>query len=119
MQVTVFLVQRELVELWCRGCVSRKMGSARKHRAALKRHVIGEPFARVGINTVRHYSTSSERNRYSGNGFVERFNHTLNEMLCTTTRENPPTWDQRIPLLMMAYRAMPHEFTEFSLNFMV
>ena len=55
----------------------------------------------------------------SGNGLGERFNRTLNEMLCTTARENPLTWDQRIPLLMMAYRGTPHESTGFSPNFMV
>ena len=50
---------------------------------------------------------------------MERFNLTLKEMLCTTIRENPLTWDQRIPLLTMAYRGTPHKSTMFSQNFMV
>lgn len=189
--------QRESVELWCKGCTrcaARKLGSAKKHRASLKKHVTGEPFARVGIDISGPYNTTHSGNRYilvvsdyftkwveaypmkdqeaktvaevlvkefisrkgvpmiihsdqgrnfesklfeqmchlfgikktrttafrpSGNGLVERFNRTLNEMLCTTTRENPLTWDQRIPLLTMAYRGTPHESTGFSPNFMV
>ena len=57
--------------------------------------------------------------RPCSNGLVERFNRTLNEMLCTTTRENPLTWDKRIYLLTMAYRSTPHESTGFSPNYMV
>ena len=57
--------------------------------------------------------------RPCSNGLVERFNRTLNEMLCTTARENPLTWDKRVHLLTMAYRSTPHESTGFSPNFMV
>ena len=53
------------------------------------------------------------------NGLVERYNGTLNEMLCATTGEHPTTWDQRIPLLMLAYRGTQHELTGFSPHFMV
>ena len=55
----------------------------------------------------------------SGNGPVERFNRTLNEMLCTTTRDNPLTWYQKIPLLTIAYRGIRQESTVFSPNYMV
>ena len=57
--------------------------------------------------------------RPCSNGLVERFNRTLNEMLCTTARENPLTWDKRVHLLTMAYRSTPHESIGFSPNFMV
>ena len=188
---------RESVEMWCRGCTkcaSRKMGGARKRRAALRKSVTGEPFARIGIDISGPYNTTADGNKYilvvsdyftkwveaypmkdqeaqtvaevlvrefisrmgvpmlihsdqgrnfesklflqmcrllgikktrttafrpASNGLVERFNRTLNEMICTTTEESPLTWDRRIPLLTMAYRGTPHESTGFSPNFMV
>ena len=189
--------QRESIQLWCRGCTkcaARKMGGARKQRASLRKHVTGEPFARVGIDISGPYNVTADGNKYilvvsdyftkwveaypmrnmeaetvaeifvtqwvsrmgvpmiihsdqgrnfesrlfkqtchllgvkktrttafhpSGNGLVERFNRTLNEMLCTTGHENPLTWDKRVHLLTMAYRGTPHESTGFSPNFMV
>ena len=189
--------QRESVQLWCKGCTrcaARKMGGARKRRAALRKHVTGEPFARVGIDISGPYNVTDEGNRYilvvsdyftkwveayplkdmeaktvaetlveeficrmgvpmiihsdqgrnfesklfqqmcalfgikktrttafrpCSNGLVERYNRTLNEMLCTTVKESPFTWDKRIHLLTMAYRGTPHESTGFSPNFMV
>ena len=59
--------QRESVELWCRGCTkcaARKQGGARRHRATLKKHVTGEPFARVGIDSSGPYNTTHDGNRY-------------------------------------------------------
>ena len=50
---------------------------------------------------------------------VERFNRTLNEMLCSSAKENPQSWDKYVPLLAMAYRATPHESTGFSPNYLV
>jgi transposase InsO family protein len=189
--------QRESVQLWCKSCVkcaARKMGGVRKHKAALKKHVTGEPFSRIGIDLSGPYNVTSNGNKYilvvscyftkyveayaikdmeaktvadvlvnefisrlgvpmvihsdqgrnfesalfkqvchllgikktrttafhpSGNGLVERFNRTLNEMICTSVGENPNTWDQRLHLLTMAYRSTPHESTGFSPNFMV
>ena len=189
--------QRESVQLWCKGCTrcaARKMGGARKRRAALRKHVTGEPFARIGIDISGPYNVTDEGNRYilvvsdyftkwveayplkdmeaktvaetlveeficrmgvpmiihsdqgrnfesklfqqmcalfgikktrttafrpCSNGLVERYNRTLNEMLCTTVKESPLTWDKRIHLLTMAYRGTPHESTGFSPNFMV
>ena len=55
----------------------------------------------------------------SSNGLVERFNRTLNEMLCTTAHENPLTWDRRVHLLSMVYRSTQHKSTGFSPNFIM
>ena len=57
--------------------------------------------------------------RPASNGLVERFNRTLNEMICTTVRESPMSWDKRVHLLTMAYRSTPHESTGFSPNYLV
>jgi hypothetical protein len=189
--------QRESVELWCRGCArcaARKAGGVKRQRAALKKTVTGEPFARVGIDISGPYNPTPEGNKYilvisdyftkwveaypmsnmeahtvaeimatkwisrvgvptiihsdqgrnfesklfkqmcdllgikktrttafrpESNGMVERFNRTLNEMIVTTVREGPLSWDQRIRFLTMAYRGTPHEATGFSPNFMV
>ena len=59
--------QRESVELWCRGCTkcaARKLGGTRKRRAALKKHVTGEPFTRVGIDISGPYTTTGDGNKY-------------------------------------------------------
>ena len=57
--------------------------------------------------------------RPCSNGLVERYNRTLNEMLCTTVGEHPQAWDQVLPLLTVAYRGPPYELTGFSPNFIV
>ena len=49
-------------------------------------------------------------------GMVERFNRTLGTMIVAYAAERPRTWDERLPLLTMAYRATPHESTGHSPN---
>ena len=49
-------------------------------------------------------------------GMVERFNRTLGAMIVAYAAERPRTWDERLPLLTMAYRATPHESTGHSPN---
>ena len=55
------------MELWCHGgakCVAWKLGSAKKHRTALKKHVTGEPFVRVSIDIAGPYNTTNKGNLY-------------------------------------------------------
>ena len=39
-------------------------------------------------------------------GMVERFNRTIEEMLCKFVAENQRDWDGHLPILMMAYRSL-------------
>ena len=52
----------------------------------------------------------------STNGAVERFHRTLNTMLGKVVKESQRDWDDRLPAVMAAYRASPHEATGFSPN---
>ena len=52
----------------------------------------------------------------STNGVVERFHRTLNSMLGKTVSDNQRDWDERLPLVMAAYRASPHSSTGYTPN---
>ena len=52
----------------------------------------------------------------STNGAVKRFHRTLNTMLGKVVKESQRDWDDRLPAVMAAYRASPHEVTGFSQN---
>jgi len=52
----------------------------------------------------------------SCNGTVERFHRTLNSMLGKAVNESQRDWDEKLPLVLAAYRATPHESTGMSLN---
>ena len=44
----------------------------------------------------------------STNGVAERFHRTLNSMLGKVVCETQRDWDERLPLVLAAYRASPH-----------
>ena len=52
----------------------------------------------------------------STNGVVERFHRTLNSMLGKVVSDSQRDWDERLPLVMAAYRASPHSSTGMSPN---
>src|SRR5664279_236527 len=52
----------------------------------------------------------------STNGVVERFHRTLNSMLGKVVSDNQRDWDERLPLVLAAYRASPHSSTGFTPN---
>lgn len=56
------------------------------------------------INTTAYHPQSD--------GMVERLNRTLIAMLSKTAREDPRTWDLRLPYVLFAYRTSPHESTQ-------
>ena len=52
----------------------------------------------------------------SCNGVVERFHRTLNSMLAKVTIVPQRDWDERLPIVLAAYRATPHESTGMTPN---
>jgi hypothetical protein len=50
---------------------------------------------------------------------VERFNRTMVTMLSLYVSENQKDWDEKLPCLMMAYRASQHSSTRFTPNRMM
>ena len=52
-------------------------------------------------------------------GLVENFNKTLGTMIAAFVSENQKTWDRDLAVLMMAYRATPHESTKMSPNWLM
>lgn len=52
-------------------------------------------------------------------GMVERGNRTINHMLSAFVSENQKDWDERIYLLMLAYRSSVHETTKVTPNEMM
>ena len=52
-------------------------------------------------------------------GLVERLNRTIGTMIAAYVTENQRTWDKDLQILMMAYRATPHESTKLSPNEMM
>ena len=74
-------------------------------------HLFAEMCKLLGIKKTRTtvYHPQSD-------GMVERFNRTLGTMIVAYAAERPKTWDERLPMLTMAYRATPHESTGYSPN---
>ena len=65
----------------------------------------------MGIEKIR-----TSRYKPSTNGVTERFHRTLNSMLAKCVKESQRDWDQRIPMVMAAYRASKHSATSLSPN---
>jgi hypothetical protein len=52
------------------------------------------------------------------NGQVERFNHTLVQMLSAYVRKDQKDWDRHLGLVLGAYHSCPHSTTGYSPNYM-
>jgi len=52
----------------------------------------------------------------STNGIVERFHRTLNSMIGKVVSDSQRDWDERLPLVMAAYRASLHSITGYTPN---
>jgi len=50
----------------------------------------------------------------SCNGVVKRFHKTLNSMVAKSVKELQRDWDERLPIVLAAYRAAPYESTGFT-----
>ena len=98
---------------WCRivGCpLSLHTDQGREFESELYRTLCKE----LGILKTRTspYAPWSD-------GMVERANRTLKTAVQHYTTENPKDWDKYIVLLAAAYRAVKHESTGFSPNYLV
>ena len=52
--------------------------------------------------------------RPQANGKIERFNRTLIQMLRKCMDDNPGSWEEHIPSVLMAYRSTPSKTTGFT-----
>ena len=57
--------------------------------------------------------------RPQSDGFVERLNRTIKQMLKVLVNENRDDWDDHLPYVMMAYRATPQKSTGCTPNLMM
>ena len=57
------------------------------------------------LEMLEIHQTYTTPYRPQSDGFVERFNRTLKEMLSVATNDNPLAWVDRLPFCMMAYNA--------------
>ena len=57
--------------------------------------------------------------RPQSDGLVERLNRTVGTMITAFVSENQKTWDKDLQLLLMAYRATPHESSKITPNEMM
>ena len=57
--------------------------------------------------------------RPQSDGFVERFNRTLQQMISLFVNEKQTNWDRVIPMVLTAYRATPQETTGQSPNMLM
>jgi len=95
--------------------VFSKYGAPRQllsHRAAeFESQLFTELMSWMEINKLR-----TTVFKPSTKAVVERFHKTLNSMLAKSVRESQRDWDEKVPLVLAAYRATPHSSTGFSPN---
>ena len=52
----------------------------------------------------------------SSNGLLERFHRTLNSMIAKVVAQNHKNWNEKLPMILAAYRASVHQSTGFTPN---
>ena len=65
------------------------------------------------------HKTRTTAFRPQSDGFIERFNRTLQQILSLYVSERQTNWDQLVPLAMAAYRSTPQETTGQSPNLLM
>jgi ribosomal protein L21E len=65
------------------------------------------------------HKTRTSRYRPCSDGLVERQNRTIKKLLRAFTEENPKTWEDHLPYVMMAYRATDQSSTNASPNLLM
>jgi hypothetical protein len=65
------------------------------------------------------HKTRTTAFRPQSDGFIERFNRTLLQMVCLYTNPQQTNWDEAVPLAAAAYRATPQDTTGQSPNLLM
>jgi hypothetical protein len=68
---------------------------------------------------TEYISTRSWYRNKQSDGLVERFNHTIEDMLSKAVRCGQRNWDENFPLLMLAYRCSEHKNIAFTPGIMM
>jgi hypothetical protein len=71
------------------------------------------------VSTVGIDKQRTSPYRPAANGQAERQHRTINAMLGKIVSKNQTDWDARLPFVMAAYRASPHEVTGYTPNFLM
>ena len=77
-------------------------------------HLIADVCQLLGIKKVNTTAYHPQTD-----GLVERFNHTLTDMLAKTVEKGRRDWDNRLPYVLFAYRASPQESSRESPFFLL
>ena len=70
-------------------------------------------------NTFKIHKTRTTSYHPQSNGFIERFNQTLVNMISAYVSNHQKDWDENINLLTAAYRSTVHSTTGFSPNYLM
>jgi transposase InsO family protein len=65
------------------------------------------------------HKTRTSRYRPNSDGMIERCNRSIKKMLRAFTDENPKSWEDHLPYIMMAYRATDQSSTHTSPNLLL
>jgi transposase InsO family protein len=86
-------------------------------------HIVFTPIKGDNLNRICAklgiYKTRTTPYRPQSDGMVERFNHTLQQMLLLFVNKHRNDWDDHSPYVIMAYRAAVHDSTKCSPNLLV
>ena len=80
----------------CEKCQLRK-GPKKNIRSPMVKYLFGAPMERIGIDIL-----------------LERFYHTLEDMISKYIADHQRNWDEHLQLLLLAYRTSVHNSTGFS-----
>ena len=100
-------VAKKLVEFFARFGIPNELHSDQGRN--FESSVFKECCTLMGVRKTRTTALHPE-----SDGMVERFNATLGQQLAKFCRDNQASWDEKLPMLIMAYRSAEHESTGYT-----